>query len=70
VLGSLQLQGGTTLIVSHGVDKNLFLAARNLREVELATGDSLNTYQILRSDKLVFTRTAFEDLEQRLTTKE
>lgn len=67
VLDTLQLRGATTLVVSHGVDKNLFLAARNLREVELATGDSLNTYQVLRSDKVVFTRTAFADLEQRLT---
>jgi large subunit ribosomal protein L4 len=65
VLAALQLQG-TTLIVSHGADKNLLLASRNLPGVELATGDSLNTYQVLRSDKLVFTRGAFENIEQRL----
>jgi ribosomal protein L4 len=35
--------------------------------IELTTGDSLNTYQVLRSDKLVFTRGAFEHIEQRLT---
>jgi ribosomal protein L4 len=35
--------------------------------VELATGASLNTYQVLRSDKLVFTRGAFENIEQRLS---
>jgi large subunit ribosomal protein L4 len=67
MLATLELDGVTTLIVSHGVDKNLFLAARNVSHVELATGDSLNTYQILRSDKVVFTRSAFEDIEQRLT---
>src|SRR5208337_1633176 len=55
VLNALQLQG-TTLVVSHGVDKNLLLASRNVPGVELTTGDSLNTYQVLRSDKLVFTR--------------
>jgi large subunit ribosomal protein L4 len=67
LLATLSLDTVTTLIVSHGVDKNLFLAARNVQHVELATSDSLNTYEILRSDKVVFTRTAFEDIEQRLT---
>ena len=66
VLNALQLQG-TTLFVSHGVDKNLLLASRNVPGVEVATGDSLNTYQVLRSDKLVFTRGAFENVEQRLS---
>ena len=66
VLAALQLQG-TTLFVSHGVDKNLLLASRNVPGVELTTGDSLNTYQVLRSDKLVFTRGAFENIEQRLS---
>ena len=66
VLAALQLEG-TTLVVSHGVDKNLMLASRNVPGVELTTGDSLNTYQVLRSDKLVFTRGAFENIEQRLS---
>jgi large subunit ribosomal protein L4 len=66
VLNALQLQG-TTLVVSHGVDKNLLLASRNVPGVELTTGDSLNTYQVLRSDKLVFTRGAFENVGQRLS---
>ena len=34
--------------------------------VELATSDSLNTYQVLKSDKLVFTKSAFEKVGQRL----
>jgi large subunit ribosomal protein L4 len=66
VLDALNLQG-TTLVVSHGVDKNLLLASRNVPGVELTTGDSLNTYDVLRSDKIVFTRGAFENVEQRLS---
>jgi large subunit ribosomal protein L4 len=65
-LDALELTG-TTLVVSHGVDKNLLLAARNVPGVELTTGDSLNTYEVLRSDKIVFTRGAFENIEQRLS---
>jgi large subunit ribosomal protein L4 len=65
VLSALQVEG-TALIVAHGADKNLQLASRNVARVELATGDSLNTYQVLRSGKLVFTRGAFEQVEKRL----
>jgi len=58
---------GSTLIVSNGIDKNLTLATRNVVNVELATSDSLNTYDVLRPDKLVFTKSAFEQVEARLT---
>lgn len=57
----------TVLVVTEGVDKNLTLAARNLRHVELATSDGLNCYQALRADKLVFTKGAFEKVGQRLS---
>ena len=58
---------GTTLVVSNGEDKNLTLASRNVENVALATSDTLNTYDVLRPDKLVFTRSAFEKVEARLT---
>ena len=58
---------GSTLIISNGIDKNLTLATRNVVNVELATSDSLNTYDVLRPDKLVFTKSAFEQVEARLT---
>lgn len=64
-LSALDLDG-TTLVVASGVDRNLMLASRNVPNVDLATGDSLNTYQVLRYDKLLFTRDAFDRIEQRL----
>lgn len=66
VAKALELKG-TTLIVSNGTDKNLMLAARNLPDVALTTSDTLNTYDVLRPDKLLFTRGAFEQIEARLT---
>jgi large subunit ribosomal protein L4 len=66
VLSTLKLDG-TTLIVAHAADKNLSLASRNVPNVKLTTSDELNTYQVLRSDKLVFTRGAFEKVEERLS---
>jgi large subunit ribosomal protein L4 len=58
---------GTTLVVSCGAEnKNLTLAARNVADVTLATSDTLNTYDVLRPDKLLFTKSAFEKVEARL----
>ena len=68
VLNALQVEG-TTLVVASGQDRNLSLASRNVPQVELATSDSLNTYQVLRFAKLLFTRSAFEKVEQRLAGK-
>ena len=66
VLKALELEGGTALIVAHGADKNLTQASGNLAGVGLTTSELLHTYDVLRPDKLVFTRTAFEQIEARL----
>lgn len=65
LLSALELKG-SALIVAQSTDKNLTLASRNIPNVSLATSDSLNTYDVLRPDKLLFTRSAFEQLESRL----
>jgi large subunit ribosomal protein L4 len=65
VLDALQVDG-TTLIVAQASDENLLLASRNLRHVEITTSDTLNTYDILKPDKLLFTRGAFEQVQARL----
>jgi large subunit ribosomal protein L4 len=66
ILSALDLKG-TALFVAQAADKNLTLASRNVPNVALATSDSLNTYDVLRPDKLVFTRGAFEQVEARLS---
>ena len=66
ILSALELKG-TTLFIGSAIDKNLTLASRNVKKVELTTSDELNTYQTLRVDKLVFTKSAFEKVEERLS---
>ena len=66
LISKLELKG-STLIVAQGTDKNLSLASRNLPKVTLTTSDSLNTYDVLRPDKLLFTKSAFEKVSDRLT---
>ena len=65
VLKSLGISG-TTLVVDSAIDKNLGLAARNVQQVEIATAEGLNTYQVLKPAKLIITRGAFEKLASRL----
>lgn len=65
VLAALKVTG-TTLIVAQANDKNLELASRNVSDVEVTTGDDLNTYQLLRPSKVVFTRAGYEAVEKRL----
>jgi large subunit ribosomal protein L4 len=65
VLKALDLKR-SVLVVALTAETNLRLAARNVPNVELTTSDVLNTYQVLKSDKLLFTRGAIEKLEERL----
>jgi large subunit ribosomal protein L4 len=65
LLSALELKG-TALFVAKAADRNLMLASRNVPNVALTTSDALNTYEVLRSDKLIFTTAAFEQVEARL----
>ena len=67
-LGLLKALGveGTALFVDAAIEKNLTLASRNVANVELATAEGLNTYQVLKPAKLIFTSGAFDKLTARL----
>ncbi len=65
VMAALNLQG-KTLVVAPEADRNLILASRNVPDVALTTSDLLNTHDVLRPAKLLFTRSAFEKVETRL----
>ena len=67
VLEALKIDG-TVLVVSASVDRALQLATRNIPYVWLTTSEELNTYDVLRPDKIVFVRSAFEKVEDRLAT--
>jgi large subunit ribosomal protein L4 len=66
VLTALDLDAGTLLVVISAQDSNLELAVRNMVGVELTTSAELNTYQVLRSDKMLITKGAIALIEQRL----
>jgi large subunit ribosomal protein L4 len=57
---------GTVLIVADGATEHVLLACRNLRYVDVTTSGEVNAYALLKSDKIIFTVSAFTKLEERL----
>lgn len=56
---------GRTILVLDQPDQKLTLAARNIPNVEVLLAGDLNAYSVLRSKKLVMTRSAVEKLGAR-----
>lgn len=58
------------LIATAGVDRNLYLSARNLVGVETVPTSELNAYELLRRKKLLLTTEALDALCSATTTSE
>ena len=67
MLGKLVAEKGSTLLVTDVVEKNLKLAARNVPTLEIEPADSVNTYELLKFEKIVATKAAFEKLTARVS---
>lgn len=65
VLSKLAVKGSALVVVDE-MDNNLRLASRNVPRVEVTGADFLHTYQVLKSDKLLMTKSALDKLEARL----
>ncbi len=59
-----------SVVVMPETNKNVVLSARNLAKTEVATADSLNTYQILNSKSLVVTESALAAIEKTFKAEE
>ena len=55
------------LIVTDQISDNLRLASRNLNDVHVFNHRSLNVYEIIRNQKVIFTRKALESFLERLS---
>lgn len=66
LLQALELADKKVLVVCQGGNRELSLASRNVPGIAITTGRELNTYQTLCYDKLLFTRPAFAQVEERL----
>ncbi|HSR28192.1 MAG TPA: 50S ribosomal protein L4, partial [Actinomycetes bacterium] len=68
LLETLGLGGRKVLFVVDGLEEAAIKSFRNLPAVHLITFDQLNTYDVLRSDAVVFTRDSLDAFLGRSTT--
>lgn len=54
----------SAVIVTEDVNENVVLSARNLENVETSTADIVSTYDIVRNEKLVITKSAIKKIEE------
>ena len=55
------------LIVTDQISDNLRLASRNLQDVNILSHRSLNVYEIMRNNKVIFTKKALESYVERFS---
>lgn len=64
---NLKVGGRKTLLLLPGVNKNVYLSARNLQRTEVMTASALNAYKVLNADVLVVTEDALKMIDGILT---
>jgi len=60
---------GQVLVVDTSFEDNAYLSARNIQNLEMRDADSLNLLDVLKPERLVFTRVAIEAVDKRLAGK-
>lgn len=63
ILKNLKIENENILLVTDKIDANLKLAARNVRELDVAEAKNLNIYQVMKAKKIVFTSAAIEQFK-------
>jgi len=64
VLKAIGVAEHTCLLTTDGVDKNVYLSARNIRGMEVLPASDLHAYAVLRPKRLVLTKAAVEALKK------
>lgn len=55
------------LVIADEINENLFLAARNIPNVAIATADSVDPVTLVSADKVIATSAALKQIEERLS---
>ncbi len=70
VVKAMKLGEKKNLFIVDHYDKNLFLAARNIKGTEIVKAAQVNPYDILNSENLILTKKSITELKNRLQEKE
>lgn len=60
---NLKVDGKKALVVLSNADKNVYLSARNLQEVQIELAANLNTYEVLNADVLVLAEGSLKTID-------
>ncbi len=60
---NLKVEGKKTLVVLPGINKNVYLSARNIEKAEVMSADQLNTYKVLNADVLVVAESSLKTID-------
>lgn len=66
-LKNLEIDDKKSLIVLDANNKNVYLSSRNLKNSEVVTCSELNTYRILKADKIILFEGTLEGIESNLS---
>jgi large subunit ribosomal protein L4 len=69
MLENLKIKDKKTLLVLNDSDANVTLSARNIPGAKVLRADSLNTYEILNANKVVFVESSLKSLETMFSNK-
>lgn len=64
ILKNLSVDNGKTLLIVSATDKNIYLSSRNIQKSMVSTADTLNTYDVLNSDKLLVCESSLKIIEK------
>lgn len=67
---NLKVSDKKLLLVLPGINKNVYLSARNLEKVNVMTASELNTYRVLNAGVLVVTENSLPAIDKILINKE
>jgi large subunit ribosomal protein L4 len=66
IVKNLKLNGERIRFIVKKIENNLKLASRNIQNVELEVAQNLNTYLTLDCKKIIFTKDALKEVEERI----
>ena len=60
------MQLDNVLVVTHDVDANIFLAARNVHRIDVIGAEDINPVSLIEFDKVLITSSAIKQIEEKL----
>ncbi|MFN3966959.1 MAG: 50S ribosomal protein L4 [Endomicrobiia bacterium] len=62
ILDTFKVNGEKVLMITKNLDENLKLAGRNIENLKILPFNSINTYEILRANKVFITEECFKEI--------